>query len=406
MSSTPRSSQTRSVRLSLESLEDRTTPTFLPRAGFPTINFQRTTVPAGGLSIAAGNLRSDPSDPIGFVQNEYVTGTGPGTEGLVRVWKLNGTGTAGGLPLLTIDPFPGFTGGINVAVGDVLGDGGMEIIAAVAGSGPPHVKVFDANGQLLSSFYAFNPAFLGGVNIAVGNVLGGIGGGGFSGGTVSSAFKQEIIIGAAAGNAPHVVVTDGGGTIFRSFLAFDVGYLGGVTVAAGNIDPTRSAAYAATGIDTNAYDEIIIGAATNIPHVKAFDVFNPGFTERLSFLAYGGVGGVTVAVGSTDNQRGGEIYVSQVVPRTIPGNPTVRVFNSFAQLQLETTPFPSDYTHVLNMTVGFFRGPYISADDDTLTNSVFFLTQDLAIVTGDGPFGQQPRLYFGVSNSPAGANGP
>jgi hypothetical protein len=397
----------RSARLALETLEDRTTPTFLPRIGVQQINVNRVTVPSGGLSIAVGDVLPDPGAPPGLAINEYVTGTGPGVEGLVRVWRLNGQSNSQNVPALTIDPFPGFTGGINVAVGDVLGDGKMEIIAAVAGNGPPHVKVFNSSGQLLSSFYAFDPAFLGGVNIAVGNVLGGIAGGGFSGGTVSSAFKQEIIIGAAAGDAPHVVVTNGSGTILRSFLAFDLGYRGGVTVAAGNIDTTRSPAFPISGVDTNAYDEIIVGAATNIPHVKAFDVWTGAIDERLSFLAFDPAiqGGVTVAVGNTNNNRGAQIFVSQVTPATTRSASSIRVFDGSAQLLKAVAPFPPDYTHVLNMAVGYFKGPFSPADDDSVfgNNNFYFLTQDLAIVAGDGPFNQQPRLLFGLPNSPAGA---
>jgi hypothetical protein len=413
MSSQPRP---RSARLALENLEDRTTPTFLPRPGPQLVNVNGVTVPTGGLSIAAGNVLPDPGNST---VNEYVTGTGPGTEGLVRVWRLNGANNVGqDLPALTIDPFPGFSGGINVAVGDVIGDGKMEIIAAVAGFGPPHVKVFDNTGRLLSSFYAFNPAFLGGVNIAVGNVLGGIGSGGFPGGAVSSNFKQEIIIGAAAGDTPHVVVTDGSGTILRSFLAFDLGYRGGVTVAAANIDTDRTPEFfdpntgTGTFSDTNAYDEIIVGAATNIPHVKVFDVWTGAIDQRLSFYAFNPAirGGVTVAAGSTDGNAGAEIYVSQITQSPAHAAPVVRVFDSLAQVQYQFAPFPPDYSHVLNMTVAYLRGAYDPRDDDDMAffpnHNPAFLTQDLAVVAGDGPYFQQPRIYIGRVGSPAGLNGP
>jgi hypothetical protein len=416
MSSQHRPPQSRSARLALESLEDRTTPTFLPRPGPQLVNVNGVTIPTGGLSIAAGDVLPDPGNST---LNEYVTGTGPGTEGLVRVWRLNGTNKVGqNFPALTIDPFPGFTGGINVAVGDVTGDGKMEIIAAVGSFGPPHVKVFDSNGRLLSSFYAFNPAFLGGVNIAVGNVLGGIGSGGFPGGATSSNFKQEIIIGAAAGDTPHVVVADGSGTILRSFLAFDLHYRGGVTVAAANIDSDRTPEFfdpntgTGTFSDSNAYDEIVVGAATNVPHVKVFDVWTGAIDQRLSFYAFDPriPGGVTVAAGSTDGIAGAEIFVSQITQAPLHTAPSIRVFDSLAQAQYQITPFPADYSHVLNMTVAYIRGPYDPRDDDDLAffpnHNPAFLTQDLAIVAGDGPYLQQPRIFIGRVGSPAGLNGP
>ncbi len=420
MSSQQDPHQPRTARLSLEALEDRTTPTFIARPGSQIINVNGVNVPTGGLSIAAGNLVPELGGASGVAQNEYVTGTGPGVESRVRIWRLNGTNNAGqNYPLLSFDPFPGFTGGINVAVGDVLGDAKLEIIAAVAGHGPPHVKVFDNTGRLLSSFYAFNPAFLGGVNIAVGNVLGGIGSGGFPGGTVSGNFKQEIIIGAAAGDTPHVVVANGNGVILRSFLAFDLGYRGGVTVASANIDSTPSPGFfdpntgTGTFADLNAYDEIIVGAATNIPHVKVFDVQTGAITLRRSFFAFdpAQTGGVTVAAGNTNGFPGAQIFVSQITPPGVHIDTKVRVFDGLAQFQFQFTPFPRDYSHVLNMTVAYLKpGAFNPSDDDDLSffpnHNPAFLTQDLAIVTGDGPFLQQPRVYYGAPARPAGLNGP
>src|SRR5262245_42506300 len=61
------------------------------------------------------------------------------------------------------EAFPGFTGGVQVAAGDVTGDGIPEIIAGAGNGGNSHVKVFDgASGGLVSSFLAF-PGFSGAV---------------------------------------------------------------------------------------------------------------------------------------------------------------------------------------------------------------------------------------------------
>lgn len=399
---------TRSARLAVESLEDRTTPTFLSRPG-GVIGINGVTVPAGGLSLAAGNVLPETLPGLGTARNEYVTGTGPGTEGQVRVWRLTGTNNGQPVPALTITPFPGFQGGVNVAVGDVLGDGEQEIIVAVAGSGPPHVKVFNSTGAELSSFLAFDPAFRGGVNITVGNVLGGIGGGGFAGGAVSTQFKQEIIVGAAAGIAPHVVVADAAGTILRSFLAFDTGYRGGVAVAAGSLATTRNAGYATFGVDPNAYDQIVVGSATSSSHVKAFAVDTGAVVERLSFFAFdpNTSQGVTLAAGSSDGRRGAEIYVGQILPS--PGTPIVRVFDGVGRPQLDFTPYPATYSRVVNMVVANLRGFYNPADDDSVPGNTNndFISKDFAVVGGDDSFFQEPRFFFGgFFGIPAGAFGP
>ena len=399
MSQSPTPTQRRSAGLSIECLEDRTTPTFLAPAA-SAININGVNRATGGLSLAAGNLLPEPENAVGLVRNEYVTGTGPGTEALVRVWSDTGVLRE------SFNPFPGFRGGINVAVGDVTGDEKAEIIVAVAANGPPQVKVFNASGQLLSTFYAFDTGFLGGLNIAVGNVLGGIAGGGYSGGVVSSAFKQEIIIGAAAGGSPHVVATDGSGTPLRSFLAFDLGYRGGVTVAAASIDTTQAAEFFNSGADTNAYDEIIVGAATNVPHVKVFSVWQGGQTELQSYFAFdpsipANRVGVTVAAGPTDGNRGAEIYVS------LNNGSQVRAFSGETGSVLgEFLAFPTGYTRVVNMTVAWFSGSYDPSDNDTVGTSFDFEAQDLVIVTGDGSFEQQPRFFVGLTNIAAGLAGP
>jgi hypothetical protein len=416
MSHAPRPSGAGFARLSVEKLEDRTTPTFLPFTNPQPLVVNGVETQTGGLSIAAGNLIPDPNAPPGFAINQYVTGTGPGTEGLVRVWRLDGTSNGAPVPILTLDPFPGFKGGLNVAVGYVFPGQTPSIIVGVATNGPPHVKVYDPDGNLQASFYAFDPGFLGGVNIAVGHVLGGIGAGGYAGGAISQFFPQQIIIGAAAGGTPHVVVASGSGTILRSFLAFDVGYRGGVTVAAANIDTTRSPDFPITGVDTNAYDEIIVGAAINVPHVKAFDVWTGAIQERMSFFAFDPSihEGVTVAAGPTSDTMGAQIFVSQITPRTTGVSPSIHVFDGSANLLLSFQPFPDGYTHVVNMVVAYLTpqpfGPGFfdpSDDDSSFNNNNFdFLTQDLGVVSGDGPFAQQPAFFIGLPGAPSGTNGP
>lgn len=68
-------------------------------------------------------------------------------------------------------PFPGFAGEVRIVSGDLTGDGMADLIAAAGPGGGPHVKVRDgASGAEVASFYAYGPSFTGGVNIAVGDV--------------------------------------------------------------------------------------------------------------------------------------------------------------------------------------------------------------------------------------------
>src|SRR5207244_7834125 len=57
-----------------------------------------------------------------------------------------------------------FGGGVRVATGDVTGDGIEDVITAPGAGGGPHVKVFDgATGKLIREFMAYAPNFSGGV---------------------------------------------------------------------------------------------------------------------------------------------------------------------------------------------------------------------------------------------------
>jgi hypothetical protein len=116
-------------------------------------------------------------------------------------------------------PFPGFAGTVTLASADLTGDGVPDLVAAAGAGGGPHVKVRDgASGSELASFFAFDPAFRGGVNIAVGDVTGD--------GT------PDVVAAAGAGGGPHVKAFDGRSMAeVRSFFAHDVAFAGGVNVA-------------------------------------------------------------------------------------------------------------------------------------------------------------------------------
>src|SRR3989344_6020069 len=62
--------------------------------------------------------------------------------------------------------------GVNVAVGDTDGDGKAEIVVGAGAGGGPQVRVFNRDGKLLQQFFAYNTKFLGGVYVAVGDLEG------------------------------------------------------------------------------------------------------------------------------------------------------------------------------------------------------------------------------------------
>jgi hypothetical protein len=173
----------------------------------------------GGVRVAVGDVNADGVPDI-------VTGTGPGGAAHVQVFS--------GVDLTLLASFyafdPSFAGGVSLAAGDLDGDGAAEVVVGAGPGAGPHVKAFDIVGGRaelmagpLGSFFAFDPSFRGGANVAVGNVDGNPG--------------DEIVVGAAAGGGPHVKVFDPRtGRTRLSFFAFPDGGRLGVSVAAADLD--------------------------------------------------------------------------------------------------------------------------------------------------------------------------
>jgi hypothetical protein len=194
---------------------------------------------------------------------------------------------------------PAFTGGVRVAVGDVNGDGRADL---VSGSGPgsgPHVKAFSGvDGLLLRSFFAYDVAFAGGVFVAAGDVNGD--------------GRADILTAPGPGGGPQVKVFSGvDGALLRSFFAYAPGFTGGVRVAAGDVNGDGRA-------------DIVTGPGAGAgPHVKVFD--GADGSEVRSFFAYdaGFTGGVFVASGDVDGDGRADI----VTGVGSSGGPHVKVFD-------------------------------------------------------------------------------
>lgn len=232
----------------------------------------------GGVRVAAGDVDRD------FFA-DIVVAAGPGGGTHVKVFS----GSDGSL-LTSFLAFPGFNGGVSVAAGDVTGDGLADIIVAAGVNG--HVKVFrGTDGALVRSFLAFT-GVTGEVAVAAGDVNGD--------------GRADIIVGAGVNS--HVKVFSGRDAgLLQSFLAYP-GVSGGVYVAAGDIDG-------------DGLDEIITGAGSAATHVKAFD--GSTLSLKASFLAFPGLAaGVRVAAGDV-NGAGRDDFL--VVPAA--GIPHVRVFD-------------------------------------------------------------------------------
>jgi membrane-associated phospholipid phosphatase len=196
-----------------------------------------------GVSVAAGDVDGDGRADI-------IAGSGN------RIRVFGGRDAAVVLELTAFTPE---LGGLSVAAGDVDGDGRADVIAGAGPGGGSHVRVFrGADGAELRSFYAFEPGYTGGVDVAAGDVDGD--------------GRADVVLGARGAGGPHVRVVGADGRELRSFYAFDPGYAGGVTVAAGDLDGDGRA-------------DVIAAAARGAPHVRGFA--GPAGAGVVSFYAFG-----------------------------------------------------------------------------------------------------------------------
>lgn len=115
-----------------------------------------------------------------------------------------------------------FLGGVNVAVGDLDGDGSPDVAAGAGTGGGPHVRVFNKDKALMAQFFAYDQRFRGGVHVALGDVDGdGV---------------QEIVTGPGFGGGPHVRVWNARAQVESQFFAYDAKKNAGARVSVGDID--------------------------------------------------------------------------------------------------------------------------------------------------------------------------
>ncbi|MFH0815175.1 MAG: putative glycoside hydrolase [Candidatus Falkowbacteria bacterium] len=114
-----------------------------------------------GVTVAVGDIDGNGA-------NEIITGAGFGGGPHVRIFNLDGQ-------LIN----PGFFAyssksrtGVNVAVGDINGDGRDEIITGSGVGAAPQIKIFDKRGAVINSFYAFSETLRDGVKVAAVDVDG------------------------------------------------------------------------------------------------------------------------------------------------------------------------------------------------------------------------------------------
>lgn len=269
-----------------------------------------------------------------------------------------------------------FRGGVDVALGDVDGDGKNEIITGTGLSGGPQVRIFKEDGREIANFFAFHENYHGGINVAAGdadfdgkdevavvqasdgqawvkvyrissgfpllgewNAYGHVEcGGDVAMGDIDADGQDEVIVGAGPGGGPQIRVFEANGTLKPiQFFAFHPNYRGGVRVAAGDVD--------GDGKDEIGVTQAALGDQSWIKIYR----YNNNQTIIGEWKAYGDFFfGADLDIGDIDND--GKIEV--ITGPTKGGGPQVLTFNPAGEmLPLRFYTFNPDFRGGINVSV-------------------------------------------------------
>jgi cyclophilin family peptidyl-prolyl cis-trans isomerase len=209
--------------------------TITPAAGFTgTIQFKvgvrdQTNRSTGGTLDDAGNFdtqlvtltvnpATSTSPPPPAAGSFTASGSAPGSAAAVTVLNADGT-VRFNTPVFD----PGFLGGVHVAVGDVDGDGTKDVVAVPGYGGGPIILVLDSTtGAVKRMVTVFDPTFRGGLHLQVGD-LNGLG-------------YAQVLVGAGDTGGPRVTLLDlKQNKQLLNFFAGDSTTRGGVDVDAADV---------------------------------------------------------------------------------------------------------------------------------------------------------------------------
>jgi hypothetical protein len=213
-----------------------------------------------------GEVHAVLGDVNGDGVKDIIVGAGAGGGPRVQVWDgattydyFDGEVHAAVVPKMHHDFFAfdqSFNGGVSLASADVDGDGADDIIVGAGAGGGPHVKVFSGKtGELLEQFFAFQPGYSGGMNLAASDL--------------TNDGKADIVVGSNGGMQATVAVFNGAtSTQIRSITPY-ANFTGAVNVAVAENN------YQTVNLVAASNRQIITAAGVGGgPHVKVYTVLD------------------------------------------------------------------------------------------------------------------------------------
>ncbi len=222
------------------------------------------------INVASGDFNGDG-------QTEIAVTPQSGAQSEVRIYRTNGQ---------MIKKFLAyenkFTGGVNLASGDINGDGIDELIMAPAHNRRAEIKIMNKNFKLRLSWLAYPANYLGGANLSVADL--------------NKDGRAEIATMPASSASAQIKIFNYTGKLLSQWLAYEAQLKGEFKLVALN-------AYSALGSNPI----IAVAAGKNmLPYVK---IFTPDGRLINSFMAYEADfnEGINIASADVDNDGQAEI---------------------------------------------------------------------------------------------------
>ncbi|MEI7497909.1 MAG: S8 family serine peptidase [Candidatus Falkowbacteria bacterium] len=231
---------------------------------------------------------------------EIIIGNGSGQNNTLGVFNQKGK------LLLSFSPYAkSFRGGIQVATGDVDGDGRVEIITAPGKGGGPHVKIFSDQKILKGQFMALPKNFTGGIQVATGDVDGD--------------GRVDIVITPLTDGSEQVRYFTATGKLLGQFTLKKNKQLKGLSLAVGDID----------GGFLHKKDEFIL--ASRNKGLSNITILSDQAVTKFKWLAFDKNYNLGVTVSSADMNQDGLAEI--ITSAASGGSPHIRIFSTTGELQ-------------------------------------------------------------------------
>ncbi len=262
----------------------------------------------GELRLALGDVNGDGKVDLSVA---------PSAGGITSVSTLDTrSGIAVPGAIANFVPYPGFPGGAFVGLADVDGDGKDDVVAGADAGGGAHLKSFSGiSGAEIQSFFAVAPEFLGGIRVATGDLNGD--------------HHADLIAVTGAGTEVNLKAFRSGDNAPLLDTAPYPTAAGGAYVASGDVNGDGRS------------DIIVAYGQQGGPHVKAYSGVDSSLLFQ--FMAYSTAEydyvnglGISLAVGDVNGDGKADIFTA---PRG-GGSAPIRMFNGADGHALYDIPTP------------------------------------------------------------------